>query len=202
MGGTIYDDTGDLLRTFLSIPIPESFIASRYTPRHWTGIIYWQEVWKSPACLWSANDSVQLTEIRDRGLRRNDSIRSGWAGGDRRLKANDVELVSDIITKERRSRPLPNAARIPSPLLSLIARDVEIHLINDPPSSPLPSDLGNYVSRTCFTLFENAFSPLSVYAVPPPLLLRPYLLSRRTPYPLMASCHTCLPIRNICPRLC
>lgn len=115
MGGTIYDDTGDLLRTFLSIPIPESFIASRYTPRHWTGIIYWQEVWKSPACLWSANDSVRLTEIRDRGLRRNDSIRSGWAGGDRRLKANDVELVSDIITKERRSRPLPNAARIPSP---------------------------------------------------------------------------------------
>lgn len=202
MGGTIYDDTGDLLRTFLSIPIPESFIASRYTPRHWTGIIYWQEVWKSPACLWSANDSVRLTEIRDRGLRRNDSIRSGWAGGDRRLKANDVELVSDIITKERRSRPLPNAARIPSPPPLSNCERRRDPLDKWSPELASSFDLGNYVSRTCFTLFENAFSPLSVYAVLPPLLLRPYLLSRRTPYPLMASCHTCLPIRNICPRLC
>lgn len=175
MGGTIYDDTGDLLRTFLSIPIPESFIASRYTPRHWTGIIYWQEVWKSPACLWSANDSVRLTEIRDRGLRRNDSIRSGWAGGDRRLKANDVELVSDIITKERRSRPLPNAARIPSPLLSLIARDVEIHLINDPPSSPLPS------------IWETTFHELVSHFLKTLFLLSPCTLS----LPPSSSVHIC-----------
>lgn len=159
-------------------------------------------MWKSPACLWSANDSVRLTEIRDRGLRRNDSIRSGWAGGDRRLKANDVELVSDIITKERRSRPLPNAARIPSPPPLSNCERRRDPLDKWSPELASSFDLGNYVSRTCFTLFENAFSPLSVYAVPPPLLLRPYLLSRRTPYPLMASCHTCLPIRNICPRLC
>lgn len=81
-----------------------------------------------------------------------------------------MELVSDIITKERRSRPLPNAARIPSPLLSLIARDVEIHLINDPPSSPLPSiwettfhELVSHFLKTLFLL-----SPCTLFLPPPP----------------------------------
>lgn len=68
-----------------------------------------------------------------------------------------MELVSDIITKERRSRPLPNAARRIS-LPSLIARDVEIRLINDPLELASSFDPGKLLARTCFTLFENTFS--------------------------------------------
>lgn len=85
-------------------------------------------------CL-STNDSARLIETGT-GSGRNDSIKSDpLVANDRRLKANDVELVSDMITKERdvilqRLRKTGKITRIS--LDSLIARDVEIHVINDP----------------------------------------------------------------------
>lgn len=153
-------------------------------------------MWKSPACL-SANDSVRLTEIRDCDCA--ETIPLGALS--REWSPFKGKRCGTCIWHNYEGTPITSTSkRSKDPAsLSLIARDVEIHLINDPRARLFLRSGKPRFTNLFHTFWKHFFSSiLSPCTLPP----RPYLLSRRTPYPLMASCHTCLPIRNICPRLC